>query len=55
MYEDKKFGGKVCYVRHKFLVTPTFVDHTPYYMLANVMMSLFSKMFWGKVHPSPPH
>ncbi len=39
----KSWGGEVCYVRHKCLAMPNFVDHTPYYMLVqtctNVMMS----------------
>ncbi len=57
----KIFGGKV-YARCKCLVTPTFVDHTPYYMLVhrsgssyilhiidstNVMMSLLYKHLGG--------
>ena len=54
-----RFGGKVCYARYKFLVTPTFFWPHPYYMLqtcTNVMTSLFSKNFLkGGVYPCPPH
>ena len=60
-------GGRFTHAAN-CLATPTFVDHTPYYMLVhhsrssyisyiidstNVMMSLLQK-FGGKVHPSPP-